>query len=562
MTFERLTSNPNRFSRKLSKPVFILLLALAGFTVMGYHPGFEDDGIYLSAVKADLNPALYPHDSDFFRLQTQATVFARFISGFVRLTRIPVPWAELLWQFVSLYTILWGAHSIAQRLFPERRAAWAGVALLAAMFTLPVAGTALYIADQHLHPRTMATALILLGIERTLAGRRWQALAFLLAAVAMHPIMAAFGVSFCLFLALVLTDSICSRLTSFFAGGRRMTLAAAFPLTWIFEPPTPEWRRALDTRTYYFLYRWTWYEWLGAIGPLMLFFFLWHWMSTEQKTAFLSGHDFSHAADLLKSTRALAPDGRFEFDSPADRPRSGRQDPLLPRFALALFLYGAFQQALAMILLAPPALIRITPLQPMRYLHLEYMFLVLIAGGLLGRHVLRRTAWRWALFLIIVNGGMFLSEKLLLPASEHVEFPGRTSRNPWLQAFAWIRENTPTDAYFALDPRYLGVPGEDYHSFRALAERSQLADAIKDAAVVTQVPELAPRWTGQVDARAGWSRFELADFERLKTRFDVDWVVLSYPPPARLSCIWHNDQLCVCRISAGAPPSKSLKQPK
>ena len=41
-----------------------------------------------------------------------------------------------------------------------------------------------------------------------------------------------------------------------------------------------------------------------------------------------------------------------------------------------------------MILLAPPALIRITPLQPMRYLHLVYLFLALIGGCLFGRHIL------------------------------------------------------------------------------------------------------------------------------------------------------------------------------
>src|SRR5215469_5045202 len=104
---------------------------------MGYHPGLEDDGIYLSAVKAHLNPALYPHDAEFFRVQTQATLFDEFLAGFVRGKHVPVAWAEFLWQFVALYAILWAAHQIAQRLFAERRAEWAGVALLAAMFTLP-----------------------------------------------------------------------------------------------------------------------------------------------------------------------------------------------------------------------------------------------------------------------------------------------------------------------------------------------------------------------------------------------------------------------------------------
>ena len=169
---------------------------------MGYHPGLEDDGVYLAAVKADLNPALYPHDADFFRLQMQATVFDNFMAGFVRVTGISVSWAELLWQLLSLYAILWAAHGIAQKLFPEIRARWAGVALLAAMFTMPVAGTALYIADQHLHPRNMATAAILFAVDRILAGKMSIAASLLLIALVIHPIMAAFGISFCLFLAL------------------------------------------------------------------------------------------------------------------------------------------------------------------------------------------------------------------------------------------------------------------------------------------------------------------------------------------------------------------------
>jgi hypothetical protein len=144
---------------------------------------------------------------------------------------------------------------------------------------------------------------------------------------------------------------------------------------------------------------------------------------------------------------------------------------------------------------------------------------------------------------------MFVSQRLMSPNSKHLEFPGRESANPWLQAFTWIRLNTPRDAYFALDPNYLALPGEDYHSFRALAERSQLADAIKDTAVVTQVPRLGPAWARQVDAQAGWDHFQFADFARLREQFGISWVLVSYPPPARLTCIWHNDRLGVCQVN-------------
>jgi hypothetical protein len=111
-----------------------------------------------------------------------------------------------------------------------------------------------------------------------------------------------------------------------------------------------------------------------------------------------------------------------------------------------------------------------------------------------------------------------------------------------------VRENTPVDAYFALDPNYLAAPDEDYHSFRALAERSVLADAIKDTALVTQVPELGPTWERQVRAQSGWPEFKLADFERLKREFGVSWVVVANRQGAGLDCRWRNASLSVCRI--------------
>jgi hypothetical protein len=496
-----------RVSVRLVDAILILLFTVQGLVVMGYHPGLEDDGVYLSAVKSRLQPSLYPHDSEFFRLQMQATVFDQWMAGFVRITRIRVEWADLIWQFLSLYVILWAAHKIAQKLIAERHAQWAGVALLAAMFTLPVAGTAINVADPHLHPRNMATAIILFAVDRILQRRSWQAVALLLLAIVLHPIMAVFGVSFCIFLQLALCDSIYRRrpIHSWHKQHSSSSLAASIPLGWIFEPPNPAWRRALATRTYYFLYQWTWYEWLGAIAPLALFALLWRY-------AFRRGED------------------------------------LLARFAFALLLYGIFQQSIAMVALAPAVFIRITPLQPMRYLQLVYIFMALIAGCLLGRHLFGRSAWRWAVFLIAVNGGMFAGQRAMFGGTEHLELPGLQSSNRWLQAFAWIRGNTPRDAYFALDPNYLAAPGEDYHSFRALAERSQLADAIKDAAVVTQVPRLGSDWVAQVDAQSGWSRFNLSDFKRLKAQFDVGWVVVSYPPPEGLTCRWHNDSVAVCRI--------------
>jgi hypothetical protein len=478
----------------------VLLFAVLGFLVMGYHPGLEDDGIYLAAVKADLNPALFPFNANFFKLQMQATAFDGLMAYFVRLTRMPLAWAELVWQLAALFLILWAVKKIANLLFQDSSARWAGVAMVAGVFTLPVAGTALYMADQHLHPRTLATALILLAVWRILNGRHRQAAALLLAAFLMHPLMAAMGISFCCFLTVTLMERVHVRMRSL-----RSATFALVPLGWVFEPAQPGWREALDTRTYYYLYQWTWYEWLGALAPLVLFGVLWHFARKREET-------------------------------------------LLARFAAAVFFYALFQQVLAMVLLWPSSLVRLTPLQPMRYLHLEYFLFMMMAGAMLGRFALKKSVWRWAAFLLVVNGGMFLWQRAEFSGVQHLELPGRAPANPWLQAFAWIRVNTPVDAYFALDPHYMEAPGEDFHGFRALAERSQLADAVKDAAVVTQVPELGPVWASQVKAEEGWHEFKGATFERLKTAFGVDWVLVAYPQADGLACRWHNDSLAVCEI--------------
>ena len=481
--------------------VFFTLLGLA---VMGYHPGIEDDGVYLAAVKSDLNPALYPYDANFFRVQLQATFFDTWVADFVHWTGIPVPATELFFQFASIALIVFSCGMIVRRLFKDRRAQWAGVALVTAMFTLPVAGTALYLVDQHLHPRNVATAIILLAVSWILAGKKWQAIPLLLLSFLLHPIMGAMGISFCLFLIMVMSEPLHDWLRSW-RNAKIGALAAFVPLGWIFEPPTVIWRGAVATRTYMCFYHWAWYEWLGAVAPLFLFWLLW-------------------------------------------RIARKKGEILLGRFALAVFFYGVFQMAVAMLIVGVPSLARLMPLQPMRFLQLVYVFMTLIGGCLVGKYLLKACIWRWALFLVAINAGMFISQRLLFSGSEHLELPGQGSANPWLQAFSWIRQNTPTNAYFALDPEYLAAPGEDYHGFRALAERSQLADNIKDTSVVTQVPELGEVWARQVKAQKGWSHFQVADFERLKTEFGVNWVLVSNPRPVKMDCPWHNAALTVCRI--------------
>lgn len=486
----------------------IAACALLGFLVMGYHPGAEDDELYLTAVKSNLHPTLYSHDATFFKLQLQTTVFDTWMAGFVHMTGIPVSCAELLWQFLSIFALLWSCWLVASQLFKEASARWSSIALLATLLTLPVSGTALYIVDQYLHPRCMATALILWAVSRILAGRAWQAVPMACVAFLLHPLMGALGISYCAFLAAYCIPSAHSWVIDW---GRRLVARPSMPLlfvlpaSWMFSAPTPLWMQAVGSRHWYRLYDWEWYEWLGAIAPLIIFGVV-HYFARQRCRSKLS------------------------------------------RLSIALVCYGSFQLAVAMFLLWPGRQNMLGALEPMRFLHLIYIFLVLTAGGYLGKYVLRTHVWRWAAVLLVFSGGMLYAQRQLFASSSHIELPGAQPSSTWLEAFNWIRNNTPADAYFVLNPHYMEADGEDYHGFRALAERSHLADDVKDTSMITKTPSLGPLWNSQVEAQQGWQKFMLTDFERLKRDFGVDWALIDFPAPAGLDCRWHKQQLTVCRI--------------
>lgn len=471
----------------------LLLLTALGLLIAGYHPGCEDDGVYLSAIKHDLAPALYPHDANFFTLQLQATVFDKAVAGLIQLSHAPAGIVILALHALTIFFVLWGCLRIARLCFRETCAQWSGVTLVAVLLTLPVAGTALYLVDQNLHPRAMATAAILAAIH-AVVNRKWLLTgALLILAAAFHPLMGCYGVSLCFFLAWKPA-----------AAPAWSGAFALLPLSWVFQPVSNAWYVAANTRGYYFLSRWHWYEWLGVYAPLAL---LW-WFR-----------------------------------------RIGLRDrnPALARLSERLAVYGLFQLGVALALLLPSRLARLMPFQPMRFLHLLYLLFVLLAGGLLGERLLRSRRLRWVALFLPLAALMWFAQRQTYPASAHFEFPGTAASNPWLRAFDWIRLNTPIASSFAAGPSYMQRPGEDFHSFRALAERSILADVTKDAAVATQVPSLAPLWLEQVQAQSGWEHFGTQDFERLHDRFGVDWLVLEQPGVSGLDCPYQNEALRVCR---------------
>src|SRR6266542_988061 len=486
-------------------------ISAAAIAVHGYHPYVEDAEIYLPGIKKLLNPTLYAQNTGFFASHAGMTMFPKLIAASVRVTHLPFDWALLAWQFLCIYFLLLGCWKIGRLLFDDPLASWGGVGLLASLLTIPVAGTALYIMDQYLSTRSLSGAAVPMMVADAMERRYLRAACWAVVTVAVHPLMFVFGTSFVLVHFLVRRFAMQATGTQAhksLAPGAALSVLLPFGL---FPPMSPAYHEVLLTRSYFFLSRWEWFEWLGMVAPFAIF---WWFGSIARRRGLTEMQALCRAANI---------------------------------FGLIF--------ALASLLTVPAGFERFTLLQPMRYLHLTYVLMFVVGGGLLAEYVLQRRLWRWLLLFVPLCAGMLFAQRQTFPATSHLELPGLDSHNSWVQAFLWIRENTPSNAYFAVNPEHMRLTGEDQHGFRALAERSMLADLVKDSGSVSMFPNMAETWKEQTTAQSGWKAFGRADFARLLQRYGVDWVVLDRssaafesPSGAGLECPYSNSRLRVCRI--------------
>ncbi len=483
------------------------MLTAAALLVHGYHPCAEDAEIYLPGVEKILNPQLFPVGQEFFASHASLTIFPRLIAFSIRPGHLPFAAAVFIWHVASIFLLLLACWELASLFFTSRTARWAGVCLVAALLTIPVAGTALYIMDQYLNPRNLAAFSAIFAVARTLEKKYVRTFLWLAFAFSVHPLMAVFAISFCLLLVLM----------TWFEGfetkteGRRefacvSTMLLVLPFGISPDPPgSPAYHAAAMHKDFHYIQLWTWYEQLGAIAPALLFWW------------------------FARIARA-------------------RQWYRLALVCRALVIYNLLYFVAALIVDLPARFETLARLQPLRSLHLLYVLLFLIIGGLLGEFVLKNRVWRWLIVFLPLSAGMFVAQRALFPASAHIEWPGAAEKNPWAQAFVWIRGHTPIDALFALDPNFMQIPGEDTIGFRCVAHRSRLADLSKDAGVVSMFPPLAGEWWAQVSSQTPWKDFGIEDYKRLKKTYAVTWVVLQQPGITGLTCPYQNSAVRVCTI--------------
>lgn len=484
----------------------LIALTVAAVLVHGYHPNAEDAAIYLPGVEQRLNPNLFPFNQQFFASHAQFTLFPRLMALSVQVTHVSLYPILLLWQLLSIFLLLWACFRLASLCTESTVGRWAAVSLLSALLTLPIAGTALYILDQYVNPRNLAAFTAVMAIVMTVQGKHMRALFFLILGFSIHPFMSLFAFGFCVLLILMERKRFSS-----------VTAASFAPVGFLYPAPTPAYHEVALSHPYHYLLHWQWYEVLGAIGPLAIFWLLSRFAAKHQRL------------QLFKMCQVA-------------------------------IVFGALS-LLAGLLLAIPARFEVLArIQPLRSFYLIYILLIVFLGSLLGEFVLQDRVVRWLITFLPLCAGMFVAQRLLFPNSAHIEFPGVQSQNPWVQAFEWSRDHTARDARFALDPFHMKIAGEDTNGFRAIAERSMLADAVKDSGAVSMFPELAEEWLRQVDAQRGWQNFQAEDFRRLHADYGINWVILQRPPIAGLECPYENPAVAVCRLDF--PTTLSQKKPQ
>lgn len=490
-------------SPKIPKWPFLALLTTGAILIHGYHPYSEDAGIYVPAIKKALDSKLYPHSAQFFLAPAQLSIFSNVLAAFVRLTHLPLSGTLLLWHAGTLALLLAACWRISHLAFGRPSAPHYGSLLIAAFLTVPVAGTSLMLADPYLTSRSISTPALIFAVGFLLEDKLLKAFLVFLCALAVHPLMAAYGGVFLLSLwaarrrrwwVLVIL-AFCISLSVFIAVylGRHSIMS-------------PSYQAAVLTRPYFFLSQWAWYEILGIIAPLCLF----AWVTWREKS-FLEGR--------------------------------------LGACSLAALLNGAFFLLLSLAVTRMPDQLSVARYQPMRSFHLLYVLMFLLPINL----VVQKTCdycgrVPFAVFVAVTSCAMFTAQRYSFPASAHLELPGMHSTNPWQRAFEWSRLNTPKDALFALDPDYLNAPAEDHLGFRAVSERSALADRTKDGGVVAVFPAIAQQWRNEVEEATGVQHVRAGLVALPLRNAGVTWILINARLGKDLHCPYRNDLVAVCHL--------------
>jgi hypothetical protein len=534
---------------------FILAaLTLATLSIHGYHPLAEDGGLYVAGIEYLLDRTLFPHYTAFVQEHLRFSLFAPTLAALIRLTHIPLLWMLFLLNLFSIALTLFAAHQILRRLTLSRtrtndRIQLAGLALFAAWWTLPIAGTSLYLMDPYLTARSFSTPLTLLAIAfaldsckptQPIARPLLRSLACIALAATMHPLMAGYALAFVIVLC-ISRPSIATKqrtLALLLCTGLAILTAALIQATSPAESPALH--AAILTRYYWFLSQWQWFEILGLVGPLAVFAALLHYRAKHFAQSFRTLCKAAITLGILATLIAVL----FAREN-LQTHRIASLQPLrifLPIYALmAPALGAALQQALEC-------------RAPARRLY-SAAFIVAMAAIML--FVQRQTYTRSPqveLPASLLCHSAAQRSNLHVPSTANNACTTNNPRlkphlNPWSRAFLWACANTPRDALFALDAKYVNLDGEDAQTFRATSLRSAIPDYSKDGGEAAITPALAPEWLAASSAQKDLSHLDDATRNARLSPFHVTWMVLQSSAATSHPCPYNNGTVKVCMLT-------------
>jgi hypothetical protein len=484
----------------------LVLLTAAALAIHGYHLGVEDAEIHIPAAKKLLDPRMYPFADEFFMTHEHMSLFSPILAWSARLTHLSMDWTIWLWYVASVFALLAACWMLAAICFRSPRARWCSMLVITAVLTMPATNTGLLLIDPYLTPRSFSTPLSILALAGFLERRYVLAGIAIVAAGVIHPQMGACLLLLTGVLWLAKGPQPAARPRPPVMAGFAGILPGGFPLT----PARGPYREALYARDFFFLSNWAWYHWLGMLAPLGLL--AWFWRGKMRGTT-----------------------------------------PEFKRLSFALIPFGLLSILVAAVFASSHMLDMYARLQPLRCFQLITLVFMVLLGGVVGEYAAKGRNWALPAIFVPLAGGMFLVARSTYPHSPHIELPWqKTSCNDWVNTLFWIRENTPEEAVFAVDSRYFLDKGADVHGFRAISERSDLADYFKDGGVVAMFPNLADEWKQMSNATYGLNHFRAQDFTRLAGEYPVTWTVIHGLAPAGMDCPYQQRGYSVCRIPGAA----------
>ncbi len=459
-------------------------VVLATLNAGGYRYGASDQAFYIPAILEQLDPALFPRDTELIGPQARYFFVDEVVASLVARTGLPIEaWFAI--GYVASLIVLYGAlWRLGSYVFSTTAAVYALV--IAETLRHRITRTGVNTLEGYFHPRVLVFAIGVWAVATFLRGHPWRALLLVAAGGLLHPTTAAFFVVLLLPAIWVEVPAARRPLMLAVTGG---IVAVAWmllsgPLQDGLRPMDARWRALLESKDYLFpAAEWNAGAWLANIGTAILAIGTLAYRVTR-------GHARPREDALLAGAILLL--AGFLVTLPA----VGAGWALLVQLQISrVFWLFDLLGTVALIwwLIDRPAA------QPGRSARRATATLVLLAAAAVARG-------GWIAFV------------------EHRDRPLVTATlpdEPWTRVIAWARQQ-PVRAHFLADPGHAWKHGAPLR----YSGRDVLLEDVKDTAMAIYARPSANRVIERIAAIGDFTEMDEVRARELARRYRLDYLVI------------------------------------